>query len=71
MSTVVIGGGVVGCHIAYRLGSQGREVFLLEKEAALGEHTSTRNSGVIHGGMYYAHGSLRARFCVRGSRLTY
>jgi len=71
MSTVVIGGGVVGCHIAYRLGSQGCEVFLLEKEAALGEHTSTRNSGVIHGGMYYAHGSLRARFCVRGRRLTY
>ena len=71
MSTVVIGGGIVGCHIAHRLASEGREVFLLEKEAALGEHTSTRNSGVIHGGMYYAHGSLRARFCVRGRHLTY
>jgi L-2-hydroxyglutarate oxidase LhgO len=71
MSTVVIGGGIVGCHIAYRLASEGREVFLLEKEAALGEHTSTRNSGVIHGGMYYAHGSLRARLCVRGRHLTY
>jgi len=71
MSTVVIGGGIVGCHIALRLASRGDEVFLLEKEASLGEHTSTRNSGVIHGGMYYAQGSLRARFCVRGRHLTY
>ncbi len=71
MSVVIIGGGIVGCHIAYRLVNEGREVFLLEKERALGEHTSTRNSGVIHGGMYYPHGSLRARLCVRGRHLTY
>ncbi len=71
MAVVIIGGGIVGCHIAYRLVNEGREVFLLEKEGALGEHTSTRNSGVIHGGMYYPHGSLRARFCVRGRHLTY
>ena len=71
MNTVVIGGGIVGCHIALRLVSEGQEVFLLEKEAALGEHTSTRNSGVIHGGMYYPHGSLRATLCVRGRHLTY
>lgn len=71
MSTVVIGGGIVGCHIACKLAKQGHEVFLLEKEKALGEHTSTRNSGVIHGGIYYAPGSLKARLCVRGRHLTY
>src|SRR4030067_2123335 len=71
MEVVVIGGGIVGCHIAYRLVKEGKEVFLLEKEKALGEHTSTRNSGVIHGGIYYPRGSLKARWCVRGRHLTY
>jgi L-2-hydroxyglutarate oxidase LhgO len=71
MAIVVIGGGIVGCHIAYHLAKDHREVFLLEKEKALGEHTSTRNSGVIHGGIYYPHGSLKARLCVRGRHLTY
>jgi L-2-hydroxyglutarate oxidase LhgO len=71
MGMAVIGGGIVGCHIAYRLAKEGKEVFLLEKEKALGEHTSTRNSGVIHGGIYYPQGSLKARLCVRGRHLTY
>jgi L-2-hydroxyglutarate oxidase LhgO len=71
MNVVVIGGGIVGCHIAYRLAKEGQETFLLEKEGALGEHTSTRNSGVIHGGIYYASGSLKAKLCVRGRHLTY
>jgi L-2-hydroxyglutarate oxidase LhgO len=71
MEVAVIGGGIVGCHIAYRLAKEGNEVTLLEKEKALGEHTSTRNSGVIHGGIYYPQGSLKARLCVRGRHLTY
>jgi L-2-hydroxyglutarate oxidase LhgO len=71
MEIAVIGGGIVGCHIAYRLAQEGKEVFLLEKEKALGEHTSTRNSGVIHGGIYYPQGSLKAKLCVRGRHLTY
>ena len=71
MVVVVIGGGIVGCFVARQMVGKGRDVFLLEKEKALGEHTSTRNSGVIHGGIYYPHGSLKARFCVRGRRLTY
>jgi len=71
MEIVVIGGGIVGCHIAHRLAQEGKEVFLLEKEKALGEHTSTRNSGVIHGGIYYPQGSLKAKLCVRGRPMTY
>ncbi len=71
MEIAVIGGGIVGCHIAYRLARERKDVFLLEKEKALGEHTSTRNSGVIHGGIYYPQGSLKARLCVQGRHLTY
>jgi L-2-hydroxyglutarate oxidase LhgO len=71
MEVAVIGGGIVGCHLAYRLATEGKGVFLLEKEKALGEHTSTRNSGVVHGGIYYPHDSLKARWCVRGRHLTY
>jgi len=71
VEVAVVGGGIVGCHIAYRLAKEGKEVTLLEKEKALGEHTSTRNSGVIHGGIYYPQGSLKARLCVRGRHLTY
>ncbi len=71
MGVAVIGGGIVGCHIAYRLAKEGKEVALFEKEKALGEHTSTHNSGVIHSGIYYPHGSLKARLCVRGCHLTY
>ena len=71
MEVAVIGGGIVGCHIAHRLVKEGKEVFLFEKEKALGEHTSTRNSGVIHGGIYYPQESLKARLCLRGRHLTY
>ncbi len=71
MVAVVVGGGIVGCFVARELAKKEGEVFLLEKEKALGEHTSTRNSGVIHGGIYYPHGSLKARLCVRGRHLTY
>jgi L-2-hydroxyglutarate oxidase LhgO len=71
MVVVVVGGGIVGCHIAFHLKKEGQEVFLLEKEKALGEHTSTRNSGVIHSGVYYPRESLKATLCVRGRHLTY
>ena len=71
MVVVVIGGGIVGCWVAYEMTKKSEEVFLLEKEKALGEHTSTRNSGVVHGGIYYPCGSLKARLCVRGRHLTY
>ena len=68
---VVIGAGVVGLAIARELASAGREVMVLEAEAAIGTGTSSRNSEVIHAGIYYAKGSLKARLCVEGRDLLY
>jgi glycerol-3-phosphate dehydrogenase len=70
-NVVIIGGGVVGCAIARALSKRWSEVFLLEALPKLGMGASSRNSGVIHSGLYYPPGSLKARHCVRGSRLTY
>jgi L-2-hydroxyglutarate oxidase LhgO len=67
----VIGAGVVGLAIARELAMAGREVVVLEAEAGIGEHTSSRNSEVIHAGLYYPKGSLKARFCVEGKELLY
>ncbi len=66
-TAVVIGGGVVGCHIALHFAERGYSVFLLEKNERLGQETSTRNSGVLHAGIYYAPGSLKAALCVEGN----
>lgn len=63
---VVIGAGVVGLAIARALAQTGREVVILEKNGRIGEETSARNSEVIHAGIYYPKGSLKARFCVEG-----
>src|ERR1700741_2874265 len=68
---LIIGGGVIGCSVA-RAGSQRRQdVCLVEQFPKVGMATSTRNSGVIHSGIYYPRGSLKARHCVEGNRLSY
>jgi L-2-hydroxyglutarate oxidase LhgO len=67
----VIGAGVVGLAIARELAMAGREVVILEAESHFGEHTSSRNSEVIHAGIYYPKGSLKARLCVEGKHLLY
>lgn len=69
--TVVIGGGVIGLAVARCLALSGRGVTLLEAEPQLGMHSSSRNSEVIHAGIYYATGSLKARLCVAGKKLLY
>lgn len=67
----VIGAGVVGLAIARRLALAGREVIVLEAESSIGNHTSSRNSEVIHAGIYYPTGSLRARLCIAGKHALY
>jgi L-2-hydroxyglutarate oxidase LhgO len=67
----VIGAGVVGLAVARALALAGREVVILEGEDAIGTHTSSRNSEVIHAGIYYPKGSLKARACVAGKELLY
>lgn len=69
----IIGGGIVGISAAYHLlsSSPGAKVLVLEKEPSLGLHQTGRNSGVIHSGIYYRPGSLKARFAVEGSRAMY
>jgi len=71
VDTVVIGAGVIGLACARSLARAGHDVLILEKNAVFGEETSARNSEVIHAGIYYPAGSLKARFCVEGRRALY
>ena len=68
---VVIGAGVVGLTVARALAQQGLETVVIEQHPRPGEETTSRNSGVIHSGIYYPTGSLKARLCVRGRQLLY
>jgi 2-hydroxyglutarate dehydrogenase len=67
----VVGGGIVGLATARALALRGMKVVVLEREARLGEHQTTHNSGVIHAGIYYTPGSLKARLCVEGAAALY
>ena len=68
---VVVGAGVVGLAVARALAQAGRETIVVEAAADIGTGMSSRNSEVIHAGLYYAPGSLKARLCVRGKELLY
>jgi glycerol-3-phosphate dehydrogenase len=67
---LIIGGGVVGCAIAEALSRTTQDIYLVEQFPKFGMATSSRNSGVIHSGIYYPANSLKARLCVEGNRLT-
>ena len=68
---IVIGAGVVGLAVARALALRGREVMVLEAASAIGTGTSSRNSEVIHAGIYYTQGSLKAQLCVQGRQMLY
>ena len=69
VDAVVIGAGVIGLAVGRALALSGREVLVLESENAIGTGTSSRNSEVIHAGIYYPAGSLKARLCVQGKHI--
>lgn len=68
---IVLGAGVVGLAVARELAQAGRDVMIIEKAEAIGTGTSSRNSEVIHAGIYYPQGSLKARLCVSGKHRLY
>jgi L-2-hydroxyglutarate oxidase LhgO len=71
VEAIVVGAGVVGLAVAQALAKRGREVVVLEQHELIGSETSSRNSEVIHAGIYYPPGSMRARLCVHGKDLLY
>lgn len=71
VQAVVVGAGVIGLAVARALALRGVQVILLEKEGVIGAGTSSRNSEVIHSGIYYEPESLKARLCVQGRRMLY
>lgn len=68
---VVIGAGVIGLAVARKLAGEGASVVVLEKESQFGSGVSSRNTEVIHAGIYYQTGSLKATLCVKGKRMLY
>ena len=67
----IIGAGVIGLAVASCVAREGRTVFIFERNSTFGQETSSRNSEVIHAGIYYPEGSLKAKTCVEGKRLLY
>ena len=68
---LIIGGGIAGLAIAKSLVKRYKNIFLIEKNKSLGQEVSSRNSEVIHAGIYYKKDSLKAKLCVEGKKLLY
>ena len=66
---IIIGAGIVGLAIAQRLSKNFDSILLVEKEDSFGKHVSSRNSEVIHSGIYYPQNSLKARLCITGNKM--
>ena len=71
VDVIVVGAGVVGLAIAAKLSQKYSSVLVVDKNASFGEETSSRNSEVIHAGIYYPENSLKAKFCVEGKHQLY
>ncbi|WP_394201425.1 NAD(P)/FAD-dependent oxidoreductase [Shewanella waksmanii] len=71
IETLVVGGGVIGLAIAAELAKRGQQVVVVERQSQFGMETSSRNSEVIHAGLYYPSGSAKAQLCVKGKALLY
>ena len=71
VDTLIIGAGVIGLAIAAELSKNNEDIVVVEKEESFGRHTSSRNSEVIHSGIYYPQNTLKATLCVRGVQLLY
>ena len=71
VETCVVGAGVIGLAVARALARAGKEVLVLDRASMIGTETSSRNSEVIHAGLYYPPSSFKGRFCVRGKKLLY
>ena len=67
----IIGAGIIGLSIAYKLSQFYKNIIVVEKESTFGQHVSSRNSEVIHSGFYYPSDSLKAKLCVKGNKLLY
>ena len=66
---IIIGAGIVGLAIAQRLSKNFDSILLVEKEESFGRHVSSRNSEVIHSGIYYPQNSLKAKLCIEGNKM--
>ena len=71
VDAIVVGAGVIGLAITARLAQQFNSVLIIDKNASFGEETSSRNSEVIHAGIYYPQDSLKAKLCVQGKSMLY
>ena len=67
----IIGAGIIGLSIAYKLSQFYKNIIVVEKESTFGQHVSSRNSEVVHSGFYYPSNSLKAKLCVKGNKLLY
>ena len=67
----IIGAGIVGLAVAAELAGEGRSLFVIDKNETFGMETSSRNSEVIHAGIYYPTGTLKHKLCIEGNRLIY
>ncbi|MCM8796182.1 MAG: FAD-dependent oxidoreductase [Candidatus Omnitrophica bacterium] len=67
----VVGAGIIGLAVAYELSKDYKDIFIIEKNSSFGQETSSRNSEVIHAGIYYPKDSLKTKTCIEGRHLLY